>query len=252
MTKISVVTICRNSAATIADTITSFLRQDYPHKEMIVVDGESRDETVAIARSFAAESIRIYSERDDGIYDAMNKGLKLFTGDAVGFLNSSDVFHDSGVLEKIAQGLSGSDAIYGDLRMISARGNGQVIREWRAGPFRPGAFRAGWMPPHPTFYLRRKLVKAVGAFNPRYDIAADYDFMLRALEVQRGRVVYIPATLVDFTAGGRSTRNIAAVLRANLQCLRSRHRHLKTPFLDSAFFIKPARKLGQIQWRLPG
>jgi glycosyltransferase len=241
--KISVVTICRNAERTIGRTIESFLGQDYPDKEMLIVDGASDDATLAIARSFGAAALQIHSARDCGIYDAMNKGLALYRGDAVGFLNADDRFHDSGALKKIAAGLCGSDAVYGDLLMIRRE---RIVRHWQAGP--QGAFHSGWMPPHPTFYVRRELAQAVGGFNPAYDIAADYDFMLRALELHRGRARYIPETLVDFRTGGRSTRNLAAVIRANLQCLHSRRRNLGASRLDWALFTKPARKLGQLRW----
>ena len=242
--KISVVTICRNAQATIGRTIESFLRQDHADKELVIVDGMSDDGTLGVARTFGADNIRIHSGRDDGIYHAMNKGLGLYHGEAVGFLNADDAFHDTGVLSKIAGALANADAAYGDLVMVHPRSN-RIVRRWRAGL--PASFRGGWMPPHPTFYARRSLVDAVGEFNLRYDIAADYDFMLRALEIHRGRLRYIPHTLVDFATGGRSTSGIAALVRANLQCLHSRRRHLGVPLLDWALIAKPARKLRQLR-----
>ena len=241
--KISVVTICRNAERTIGRAIESFLGQDHGDKEMVIVDGASNDATLEIARGFGAAELRIHSAADRGLYDAMNKGLTLFAGEAVGFLNADDRFHDAGALTKIAAALSDSDAVYGDLLMHH---NGRVVRQWRAGP--RGAFRAGWMPPHPTFYARRALVEAVGRFDTQYDIAADYDFMLRALELHRARLGYVSSTLVDFSMGGRSTRNFAALIKANLECLHARRRHLGATTLDWALLAKPARKLGQLRW----
>ena len=241
--KISVVTICRNAESTIARAIESFLAQDHADKEMVIVDGASDDATLSIAHSFGAPQVNIHSAPDRGLYDAMNKGLMLFAGEAVGFLNADDRLHDAGALQKIAAALADHDAVYGDLRMLH---EGRLVRQWRAGP--RGAFRAGWMPPHPTFYARRALVEAVGRFDTQYDIAADYDFMLRALELHGARLAYIPHTLVDFSMGGRSTRNLAALIRANLECLHSRRRHLGGTRLDWALFAKPARKLTQLRW----
>lgn len=244
--KISTVTVCRNSQATIARTVESFLDQDYADKELLVIDGGSTDGTQDIVRGFGRDAIRLISEPDAGIYDAMNKGLAHHSGDAVGFLNSDDVYHDRHVLARIADGLAQAEAVYGDLVMIFDHASGHVVREWRSGSFTPGAFRSGWMPPHPTFYVRRELAARTGLFDLQYRISADYDFMLRAMEVQRARVRYIPHTLVKFTVGGMSTAGPLAVMRGNLECLRARQQHLGAPLLDAAFFMKPLRKLQQL------
>lgn len=247
--KISVVTVCLNSRASIARTVQSFLEQKYSDKELLVIDGGSTDGTVGVARSFGSDIIRIISEKDRGIYDAMNKGLANYAGDAIGFLNTDDVYHDSSALTRIAQNLASADAVYGDLIMVSDHATGHVVRTWDAGEFVPGAFRKGWMPPHPTFYLRRELAARTGIFDLSYRISADYDFMLRALETQPARARYIRHALVNFMMGGISTTGPAAVIRGNLECLRSRRRHLGTPMLDAALFMKPLRKLQQLAWR---
>jgi glycosyltransferase len=247
--KISTVTVSFNSQATIGHTILSFLAQTHPDKEMLVIDGGSRDGTLEIVRGFASGAIRVISEKDRGIYDAMNKGLKNFSGDAVGFLNSDDTYHDDTVLERIAAALEGGDAVHGDLMMVKDHAAKEVVRSWRAGPFRAGAFRKGWMPPHPTFYVRRELAASVGAFDLGYRISADYDFMLRALELHARRTIYVPHPFVDFMVGGASTRGARAVVDGNLECLRSRRKHLGAPLLDWALLAKPARKLRQIHWR---
>src|SRR5579872_2046687 len=148
--KISVVMACLNSEATIDRAIESFLEQDHSPKELVVVDGGSNDATLDIVRRFADPQIRIHSQTDRGIYDAMNRGLGLYSGDAVGFLNSDDRFHDRSVLGEIAGALENSDAVYGDL--IFWKNDNQRYRTWIAGPYRKGIFRLGWMPPHPTFY----------------------------------------------------------------------------------------------------
>ncbi|HEY5346825.1 MAG TPA: glycosyltransferase family 2 protein [Rhizomicrobium sp.] len=246
--KISAVTVCFNSAATIGHTVESFLAQSHPDKELLVIDGGSADRTVEIVKGFSTSDIRIISESDRGIYDAMNKGLRDFSGDAVGFLNSDDTYHDAGTLARIADGLERTDAVYGDLVMVDSHDTKRVVRNWQAGPFQPGAFRKGWMPPHPTFYIRRELANAVGAFDLHYRISADYDFMLRALELQAPRVGYIPHPMIDFLTGGHGS-GLRAVIKGNLECLRSRHRNLGTPLLDPALVTKPARKILQLRWR---
>ena len=247
--KISTVTVSFNSRATIACTIESFLEQTHPDKEMLVIDGESMDGTLDVVRSFASDAIRVISEEDRGIYDAMNKGFSNFSGDAVGFLNSDDVYHDSSALARIARALEAADAVHGDLVMVKDHVSQRVVRTWRAGPFLPGSFRRGWMPPHPTFYIRRELASAVGAFDLGYGTSADYDFMLRALELHAPRTAYIQHPLIDFVVGGVSTKGVRAVVEANLQCLKSRRIHLGAGLVDLALFTKPARKLRQLHWR---
>lgn len=244
--KISTVTVCYNARATIGHTVKSFLHQRHADKELIVIDGGSRDNTVEIVKRFDDPAIRIISEKDGGIYDAMNKGLEYYRGDAIGFLNADDAYHDDMALSRIALALEAADAAYGDLVMVSDHESRKIVRQWQAGPFTPGAFRRGWMPPHPTFYIRRELAKKAGLFDLSYSISADYDFMLRVMELHARDVRYIPHILVDFMVGGVSTTGLASVIRGNLECLRSRQRHLGAPLLDAALFTKPLRKIFQI------
>jgi glycosyltransferase len=245
--KISVVTVCLNSAKTIADTLLSFVEQTYPDKELVLIDGGSQDETIRIARSFEHPAIQVVSEPDDGIYDAMNKGFALYRGDAIGFLNSNDTFHDCSALAAIADGLVSAEAVYGDLIFVADQKTKKIVRSWKAGIYNRGGFRSGWLPPHPTFYIRRELATRTGRFDLQYGSAADYDFMLRALELHASTVRYIPQTLVDFQNGGRSSGSMPGYIIANLLCLKSRRRHLRSPILDVALIAKPLRKLGQFQ-----
>jgi glycosyltransferase len=247
--KISVITVCLNSERTIGHTIQSFLDQTYPDKELLVIDGGSNDRTIEIVRSLASAEVRIWSEPDRGIYDAMNKGLQFYDGDAVGFLNSDDTFHDPAALASIAAGLSSADVVYGDLIFVSDHSSKRPLRTWRAGPYHRRSFRLGWLPPHPTFYIRRELARRIGPFDPDYGGAADYDFMLRAMELHHPRINYIPRTLVDFQHGGRSTASISGYITSNLNCLKSRQRHLRSAPVDIALFAKPLRKLHQFKWR---
>lgn len=245
--KVSVVTVACNSAATIGQTVKSFLRQRYADKEMVIVDGGSTDETVSIAKSFQAPSLRVISEKDDGIYDAMNKGLRLFAGDVVGFLNSDDTFHTDRSLDLIADGLKDADIVFGDLLMVADHHSKRTVRTWKAGRFSHSAFRSGWIPPHATFYVRRRIAHAVGAFDLKYRIASDYDYMLRALTVPDCRINYIPHVLVDYRWGGTSSGSLSNMIKGNLECLDSRRRHLKSGPINSALFLRPMRRLLQLR-----
>lgn len=243
--KISVVTVCFNSAATIGWTVESFLEQDWPDKELLIVDGVSRDETLKIVQGFDHPSIRVSSEPDKGIYDAMNKGLRTFSGDAVGFLNSDDRYRDAGALTAIAETLAEHDVAYADIDIVADHDSRRLVRAWRNTPYRPGGFRRGWMPAHPGFYVRRSVVEAVGEFDLTWPSASDYDWMLRAMELNDFRAGHVPHVVVDMANGGYSSSGIRAFLRGNMQSLQVRRRRLGTGLLDRALFAKPLRKIPQ-------
>ncbi|MDB5438415.1 MAG: glycosyltransferase, partial [Caulobacteraceae bacterium] len=157
--KVTVVTVCFNAERTIAHTLRSFLEQDHADKEMLVLDGGSTDGTLDVVRAFADPAIKLVSEPDRGLYDAMNKGLRGFSGEAVGFLNADDCYADRHTLSALSEGLGEADIVYGDLDFVSDHEAGRVVRTWRGRPWHPGAFAKGWMPPHPTFYVRRSVVE---------------------------------------------------------------------------------------------
>jgi glycosyltransferase involved in cell wall biosynthesis len=243
--KLSVVTVCRDAAATIGRTLESFLRQDHVDKQLLVIDGASTDGTLDIVRAFAGREISFVSEPDRGLYDAMNKGLARFDGEAVGFLNADDRFHDAGALSAVAEALERADICYGDLDVIDLGGGDRVVRRWRSRPWRKGDFRRGWMPPHPTFYCRRSVVDRIGAFDLSYRLAADYDFMLRALELTDFASARIAQVLVDMGAGGLSASGWRARIDHNLEALASRRRWLGAGVVDYALFAKPLSKASQ-------
>lgn len=243
--KISVVTVCRNSAQTITHTLESFLDQNHPDKELVVVDGASTDRTLAIVQSYSNDTFKILSEPDRGLYDAMNKGLAFFAGDAVGFLNSDDRFKDSFSLTRIAAALEEADIVFANLDFVQDHERRRVTRRWRGSPFRKGEFRRGWMPAHPTFYVKRQVVETVGRFDLSYPIAADYDYMLRALELTSFQSRYLDLSLVEMMAGGKSNAGMLSYLKSNLQALRSRRAWLNAGVVDAALIAKPMRKLNQ-------
>ena len=241
--KISVLTVCRNAEATIARTIASFLAQEHAEKEMIVIDGASTDGTLKVVERFRDPQIRVISEPDRGMYDGLNKGLRLYAGEAVGVLNADDRYHDAQVLSRVAAALGAHDAVHGDLDFHD--GQGRILRRWRGTPRPRTGFAAGWMPAHPTFYVRRALAEAVGPFDLGLATAADYDWMLRAIEIHGARLAHIPHVMVDMAMGGRSTRSLAAHVRHNLEALAARRRWLKAGVVDWALVAKPASKLTQ-------
>ena len=245
--KISVITVCYNSQATIRGAVDSFLAQDYPDKELLIIDGASTDDTLKIIAACQDPAVRLVSAPDKGAYDAMNKGLALFGGEAVGFLNSDDEFHDNRALSRLADILAGADIVYGDLHMVADHRTKALVRDWKAGKFGPRAFQRRWMPPHPTFYMRRIVAERVGGFDLSYPLAADYDLMLRAMSSAEFRVGYVPQVIADFQMGGMSTRDLRATLQGNLECLRSRRTHLSAPPVDAAFFLRPLIRLFQLR-----
>ncbi|MER8595876.1 glycosyltransferase [Mesorhizobium sp. M1182] len=243
--RISVLTVCWNSAATIRHTLDSFFAQDHQEKELIVVDGASTDETVSIVRSYSDQRLQVISEPDRGMYDALNKGLALCSGEAIGALNADDAFHDASVLGKISEALAEADIVHGHLNFVDNHERKRVVRRWRAEPRPRHGFRSGWMPAHPTFYVRRGVAEKVGSFDLALKVSSDYDWMLRAVELYGFRIATMDQVLVDMMMGGASTRSFRSHIGHNLEALRSRRRWLGSGPVDYALVVKPMRKIGQ-------
>jgi glycosyltransferase involved in cell wall biosynthesis len=243
--KVSVVTVSFNAGRTIGHTLESLFAQTHPDQELVVVDGGSTDDTLAIVESFCREGVQVVSERDRGLYDAMNKGLRRFAGDAVGFLNADDRYNDEGVLADISAALEEFDIVYGDLDFIDDHESDRVVRTWRGKAWTAGAFQRGWMPPHPTFYVRRRVAEQVGEFDLALKISSDYDYMLRAMELGGFSSRFLPRVMVRMMTGGASTAGLKSYLRGNLEALRARRRWLGSGFIDAALLAKPLGKVGQ-------
>lgn len=222
--KISIITATFNCGKTLRTTLESVAAQTHPDIEHLVMDGESKDDTLDIVRGWTAHPLVLESGKDRGIYDALNKGIAKASGEIVGFLHADDVLQDERVLEKIAHSFEDRtvQAVYGDLVYVAQDDLTRVIRTWHSGPFRLCRLRKGWMPPHPTFYARRSLYERLGGFDLQYRIAADYDNMLRLLSGGDGRGIkaaYVPEVLVRMRTGGvsnRSLRNILSKSREDL------------------------------------
>jgi glycosyltransferase involved in cell wall biosynthesis len=225
--KISVITVCLNSRNTIRDTIRSVLSQTGVDIEYILIDGGSRDGTLEIIEEYRDRIDMVVSEPDDGIYYAMNKGLRLASGDIVGFLNSDDFYSGHDVLSTIAERFEVEtiDCCYGDLCYVSPKRVDSVVRYWKSSPFRPETFRLGWAPPHPTFFVRRAVYERHGDFDTRYRIAADVELMMRFLEVARIAAVYVPTPLVYMRLGGETNRSSRNVVRQNQEILHALRNH---------------------------
>lgn len=215
--KISIVTITYNSAATLRDTIESVLTQSYQDIEYLLIDGGSKDNTLEIIKSYQDKRIRWVSEPDKGIYDAMAKGKRMATGDVVGILNSDDFYPDNSVLQRVAAAFSkaGTDAVYGDLRYVDHADTSKITRSWVSGDYKRENFLSGWMPPHPTFFLRKEAYEKFGYYNPDFKSAGDYELMLRMLYKHKLKAVYIPHVQVVMRAGGVSNASLKNRIRAN-------------------------------------
>lgn len=220
--RISIVTVCLNSAATIRQTLESVATQAQCDVEHIVIDGVSTDGTLEIIRQYSSRVARLISERDRGLYDAMNKGISAATSDFLGFLNADDVYADADVLARVASTLqaTGCDAVHGDLLYVSGSNPDKVVRYWRSKPYRPGMFEAGWHPAHPTLFVRTSLLKELGGFDTQFRYHADFDLMVRLFIEQRISSAYIPSVLVRMRTGGQSNRSIANIVRGNRESYR--------------------------------
>ena len=220
--KISVITVCYNSDKTIADTLRTARSQTYENTEHIIVDGGSKDETLAVVATEVMRKHKLVSEKDKGIYDAMNKGIALATGDVVGFINADDFYPSPDVLAAVAAAFeaSGADCCYGDLCYVQQDDVSKTVRYWRSAPFAPGLFGRGWCPPHPTFFVRREVYERLGGFDLSFKIAADVELMARFLEVGRISSHYIPQVLVHMRMGGTTNRSVSNVLKQNLEVRR--------------------------------
>ena len=202
--KISIITATWNSEETIEDTLRSLNTQDYPNIEHIIVDGGSTDATLDFVRRHGDRVDLIISEKDNGIYDALNKGIDAATGDVIGFLHSDDLYANQKVLSRIAHEFSNdaTDATYGDLDYVLQANINKIVRSWVSGGFDRSKMKNGWMPPHPTFYMRREHYVDLGGFNLKYIISADYDSMLRYLWKNKLNPSYIPEVLIKMRLGG--------------------------------------------------
>ncbi len=223
MLKISVITVCYNSELFIKDAIESVLNQTYKNIEYIIIDGGSSDKTLDIVKSYGNRIHKFISEKDKGIYDAMNKGLKLATGDYVFILNSDDFYIRNNVIEEIIKQLTNNltDCLYADLIYVKAENTEKHVRYWKSGNFLLNSFQKGWHPPHPTFIVKKSIYKKFGYFNIGYSLAADFELMLRFLEKEKISTQYYQVPIIKMRLGGASNKNLLNILKQNIECYRA-------------------------------
>ena len=215
--KVSIITICYNSQETLEDTIKSVLAQDYNDIEYIIIDGASKDNTPKIIEKYKNCISHVTSEPDKGIYDAMNKGVEKANGDLVGILNSDDFYANNSVISNIVAALNknNSASIYADLVYVDRLNPKKTIRTWVSGEYKHNIFLKGWMPPHPTFFVKKWVYEKYGKYNTSLKSAADYEFMLRVLHKHGISTSYFPETITKMRTGGESNVSLNNRLRAN-------------------------------------
>jgi len=241
--KISVITVTRNSAATLPDALRSVASQSLKELEHIVIDGASTDTTAEAVRLHGAHVSKFLSEPDIGIYDAMNKGLRLATGDIIGFLNADDYYADSGVLERVVETMSrlGLDLIYGDVAFFRKKNPHIIVRRYRSDRFSPRRLAWGWMPAHPAFFMKKEMYQRIGLFNTNYRIAGDFEMMTRIFQQPQLRFEHLPEILVLMRAGGVSNSGLTNTITLNMEVLEAcKENNINTNIfmLASKYFLK--------------
>lgn len=248
--KVTIITVTYNSEKYLEDCIRSVLSQDYTDLEYIIIDGKSSDGTLSIIKKYESQISHWISETDRGMYDAINKGMAIATGDVVGILNSDDILASDDVVRKIAEAFQQqqTDTIYGDLEYVDPNDLNKIYRVWKGKPYNRNMFRWGWMPAHPTFYIKRELVAKFGGYENHFYSAADYEFMSRYLYYHKLSSFYLPKLFVKMRRGGQSNQGILKRLRANRRdFLAMRKNKIPFPFIISV--LKPLSKLHQYRKR---
>lgn len=243
--KVSIITSVYNNKATIEDAIKSVLSQTYENIEYIVVDGASSDGTVEVIQKYADKLAAFVSEKDRGIYDGLNKGVDLATGDIVAFLHSDDIYANENVIKEVVELFQTQelDSVYGDLVYVDKVNTSKVFRYWKSGAYAIKKLKRGWMPPHPTFFVKRELYEKYGKFDLSFKIAADYDFMLRMLGKHKISTAYLPKVLYKMRVGGASNRSLGNILQKSKEDARA----LKNNNIGgyATLFMKNAVKIPQ-------
>ena len=244
--KISLITVAYNSSATISDTIESVLKQTYNNIEYIIIDGSSADNTLSIIKKFEPQfngKLRWVSEKDNGLYDAMNKGIRMATGDIVGIINSDDFYHRTDIIEKIANEFKDNkvQSIFADVRFVNPSNIEKTVRFYSSKNFSPVRFRFGFMPAHPTFFTYKKYFEQYGYYKTDYKIAADFELLVRFLYTHKIKYKYLPIDLLKMRTGGKSTASIKNNILLNKEIVRAcQENGIKTwfPLLFLKYFIK--------------
>ena len=245
--KISLITITYNSEITLSDTIQSVLNQTYPNIEYIIVDGASKDNTVSIIKEYEPlfkGSMKWISEPDKGLYDAMNKGIRMATGDIVGILNSDDFFTSNEILQKNANAFlqdAKLDAVYGDVHFVNPYDLKKCVRYYSSKVFKRSFMKLGFMPAHPSFYIRRECFEKYGLYKTDYKIAADFEFLLRVIYNEKIKIQYLPIDMVTMRTGGASTSGLEShkrIMKEHLRAFRENGRYTNRILLSLRYVYK--------------
>lgn len=246
--KVSIITVCYNSEQHIKSCIDSVLGQNYPNIEYIIVDGKSKDKTVEIIQSYQDKITKWVSEPDKGIYDAMNKGIKMATGDIVGILNSDDIYLDSDVIANVAKAFADNQdcgVVYGDIIYFRTENPDKIVRYWKTKTYYPNFFPDGEVPPHPAVFVRKSVYDQNGLYFPEFKISSDYEWMLRTIYANKVKPYYIGKTLVNMRMEGESTKSWKNTLIANKEIHKAWGMNgLSYPF--KLYFLRPFKKIKQL------
>lgn len=221
--RVSIITAVYNDIETVEQCINSVLSQHYENIEHIIIDGGSTDGTIEIIKKYNNKTSKSVSEPDDGIYCALNRGINLASGDIIGVLHADDFYANDNVIETMVSQMKkhNVDSCYGDLLYVRKENTDQTVRYWKSCPYKNGLFQKGWMPPHPSFFVRKYIYNKYGVFNTDFKIAADYELMLRFLEKNKITTHYIPSVLVKMRTGGVSNRNLKNIARKTVEDYRA-------------------------------
>lgn len=216
--KISVITPTFNSEKTIFDNLQSVANQNYSHWEQIIIDNLSEDKTLSIISHRKSSQIRIFSQKDKGIYDAINKGISFARGDVISILNSDDFFYSNKVLSQINNSFNENnvDAVYGDLIYVSRDNKNTLLRYWKSNNFYKNSFIKGWSPPHPSFFVKKKFYKSFGNYKINLGNSADFELMFRFFEKKNIKNLYVNKIFVVMRSGGSSNKDLLTIIRQNL------------------------------------
>ena len=245
--KVSIITITYNSAATVEDTLQSVVNQNYPNIEYLIIDGKSKDNTLQIVDKYKDKITKVVSEKDKGLYDALNKGIGLATGDIVGMLHSDDLYASEHVISDIVKTFEnhpGAEGVYADLVFVDRNDINKVTRTWESGDYEEGDFLNGWMPPHPTFFVRKECYERFGDFNTTLRLSADYELMLRMIHKNKIKLAYLPKVVVKMRMGGASNVSFFVRLKANIEDKMAWKLNGIKPGIFTRF-LKPASKIMQ-------
>ncbi|MEI7595021.1 MAG: glycosyltransferase family 2 protein [Bacteroidota bacterium] len=240
--KISIITVCYNSEKYIKSAIESVINQTYKNIEYIIIDGYSKDKTLAIIESYGERITKFVSEPDNGIYDAMNKGLKMATGDYLAVLNSDDFYVNNNIIQEIVDTLSKNktDSLFADLIYVDPDNTDKQVRYWKSNTFTKGSFRKGWHPAHPTFFVKKEIYNCYGYFSLNYKLAADFELMLRFLEKQAISSCYLPMAIIKMRLGGATNKSFKNIYAQNIECYKAfKENKIKVSFFYPLYRLLP-------------